>query len=242
MASSNNERLRYRYGKCLNDECPKCKTKEIITLPARKDFVCPDCGKQLRECPPPKKTSIQRFVPMIVIAVLVSGALLTWLLLPSSSKSEATTQDSLTATVSNQPMAMNTAVETDTVTVAESVENHVEIDSMPNDNSWPSAEPVQTVSTSTQTKQTSSQEEKSQSGAHALGYADWKGGWRNGKPHGNGTMTYTQSHLIDSRDDKGRIASPGEYIIGEWDNGHLVQGRWFKKDGTKEAIIIGKAG
>lgn len=75
-----------------------------------------------------------------------------------------------------------------------------------------------------------------------LGYATWTGGIKNGQPHGMGTMTYSTSHTIDPRDAKGRVAQPGEYIVGEWDNGHLVQGRWFKKDGTKEAIIIGKAG
>lgn len=78
--------------------------------------------------------------------------------------------------------------------------------------------------------------------SHSLGYGTWTGGWKNGKPHGTGTMTYSTSHTIDSRDSKGRVAQSGEYVIGEWDNGHLVQGRWFKKDGSKEAIIIGKAG
>ena len=77
---------------------------------------------------------------------------------------------------------------------------------------------------------------------HKLSYGTWTGGWSNGQPHGTGTMTYSTSHTIDSRDSKGRVAQPGEYIVGEWDNGHLVQGRWFKNDGSKEAIIIGKAG
>ena len=88
----------------------------------------------------------------------------------------------------------------------------------------------------------SSKKEKDSSGTHNLGYGTWKGGWSDGKPHGSGTLTYTSSRTIDSRDSKGRVAQPGEYVIGEWDNGHLVQGRWFKNDGSKEAIIIGKAG
>lgn len=78
--------------------------------------------------------------------------------------------------------------------------------------------------------------------SHKLSYGTWTGGWKNGQPHGTGTLTYSTSRTIDSRDSKGRVAQPGEYIVGEWDNGHLVQGRWFKKDGTKEAVIIGKAG
>lgn len=96
---------------------------------------------------------------------------------------------------------------------------------------------------SSSSKESSSDRESgSSSGTHSLPYGTFKGGWSNGKPHGNGTLTYTSTQTIDSRDSKGRVAQPGEYIIGEWDNGHLVQGRWFKNDGTKEAIIIGKAG
>lgn len=79
-------------------------------------------------------------------------------------------------------------------------------------------------------------------GHHKLPYGSWTGGWKNGQPHGSGTMTYSTSHTIDTRDPKQRVAQPREYVVGEWDNGHLVQGRWFKNDGSKEAIIIGKAG
>lgn len=74
-----------------------------------------------------------------------------------------------------------------------------------------------------------------------LDYADWNGGWKNGQPHGTGTMTYKEEHLIDSRDPKGRTAQPGESVTGEWSDGHLVMGRWTKSDGSKESIIIGKS-
>lgn len=92
----------------------------------------------------------------------------------------------------------------------------------------------------TQPAQTKSN--SSASGTHNLGYATWTGSMRSGKPHGNGTMTYSASHRIDPRDSKARTAQKGEYVIGEWSNGNLVQGRWFKDDGSKEVIIIGKAG
>ena len=47
--SSRNTHLQFRYGQCLNDGCSKCKSKEIQEIPARKDFVCQECGKELRE-------------------------------------------------------------------------------------------------------------------------------------------------------------------------------------------------
>ena len=74
-----------------------------------------------------------------------------------------------------------------------------------------------------------------------LDYGKWSGAWKNGQPNGNGTMTYTKEHLIDSRDPKKRVAQPGDYIVGEFSNGRLVQGRWFDaSDNVKGSIIIGK--
>ena len=80
MANSrNNDRVRYRYGICLNDNCEKCKSKEVQEIPARKDFVCqnPECGKPLRECPPPKKGSNTKLIAIIagvvVLLVIIGG-------------------------------------------------------------------------------------------------------------------------------------------------------------------------
>jgi hypothetical protein len=73
MATRNNDRIRYRYGICLNDNCEKCKTKEVQEVPARKEFVCqnPECGKPLRECPPPKKGGNGKLFGIIAGAVVL---------------------------------------------------------------------------------------------------------------------------------------------------------------------------
>jgi len=54
MPANKKEHLRYRYGICLNDSCSKCKSKEVQQIAARKDLICEECGKPLRECPPPR--------------------------------------------------------------------------------------------------------------------------------------------------------------------------------------------
>ena len=73
-----------------------------------------------------------------------------------------------------------------------------------------------------------------------LGYGTFTGPMKNGQPNGSGTLRYTSSHLIDSRDPKGRVALPGDYVIGEWKNGKLIQGRWYNSvNNSKGAIIIG---
>lgn len=71
MASSNNDRVRFRYGMCLNDSCSKAKAKEVQEIASRKEFVCAECGKPLKECPPPKKGGKKK--PIVIIAAVVVG-------------------------------------------------------------------------------------------------------------------------------------------------------------------------
>lgn len=64
-----------------------------------------------------------------------------------------------------------------------------------------------------------------------------------GYPHGTGVLIFTKSRKIDTHDEKGRIAEVGDYINGEWDHGHLIQGKWYdSKNQVKGVISIGKAG
>ena len=71
-----------------------------------------------------------------------------------------------------------------------------------------------------------------------LGYATFKGSWPNDV---NGRMVFKTSHIIDSRDSKKRMAEAGDYVIGEWSDGHLVQGIWYGADNqVKGSVIIGK--
>ena len=75
-------------------------------------------------------------------------------------------------------------------------------------------------------------------GMKNLGYANFRGSWPNDV---NGRMEFTSTHVIDSKDPKNRMASPGDYVIGEWSDGHLVQGIWYGSDNqVKGSILIGK--
>lgn len=71
---SNTER--FKYGICLNDECPKCKGKEVQQIPMRKEFVCEECGNELRECPPPKKRNNKRYIIIGAAVVVIAGIVL----------------------------------------------------------------------------------------------------------------------------------------------------------------------
>ena len=77
MATSSRSAERFKYGICLNDECPMCKQKKVQQIPMRKDLVCqnPECGKPLRECPPPKKSGLPVGLIIGIIAFLLVGGL-----------------------------------------------------------------------------------------------------------------------------------------------------------------------
>lgn len=55
-----------------------------------------------------------------------------------------------------------------------------------------------------------------------LGYGRYTGDMLNGKPHGHGTITYTQSHRIVGSQDF--VASPGDRFEGEFRNGKISGG------------------
>lgn len=77
MATNRNERLRNRYGICLNDGCSKAKgkPKEVQEIPVRKDFVCAECGKPLRECRRPQTWWEKHGKKVIIgtVVVLLAG-------------------------------------------------------------------------------------------------------------------------------------------------------------------------
>lgn len=216
----NNERIRYRYGICLNESCEKSKTKEVQEIPARKDFVCqnPDCGKPLRECPPPKKGSNKMMLGIIAVVVAtlaIGGAIF------ALSGGDENAKEETIVTEKQESVATPAAAE----------ENEpAPIATEPKAEPAPSkpSTPIPSASVS--------------SGSKDFGYAVFKGKMKNGQPDDvNGRMEFKQKHQIDSRDPKKREAEVGDYVIGEWSEGHLVQGIWYGSDNNvKGSVIIGK--
>lgn len=92
--------LKYRYGICLNDNCEKCKSKEKQQILAHKDFVCSECGKNLRECPPPPPPINWIKIICIAVGVIAVAALVWWIIGAMSSDSDSPVSD----TVMEQPV------------------------------------------------------------------------------------------------------------------------------------------
>ncbi len=79
-------------------------------------------------------------------------------------------------------------------------------------------------------------------GSVALSYGVYKGEIREGLPHGIGTLYYRDAHLISKYDEHERRAEPGDYIVGEFSKGELVQGKWFDAEKKQKGVVmIGRA-
>lgn len=227
-------------GRCTNyANCKAAIDKIIQEIPDGAPFICKDCKKDLKPLGASKKKKkgggLDPKMMIIIVAVVVIGIIVALIFTLGGGKEEIiepiVVEEPIDSIAENPAVAPNRS---DTLVIkVEGMESATDtvavVEEAPKAESQPQqVAPKAPTSTSSTSKN--------------LGYGTWTGGWKNGQPHGMGTMTYSTSHTIDARDTKGRVAQPGEYIVGEWDNGHLVQGRWFKKDGTKEAVIIGKAG
>ncbi len=232
-ATRNTDRVRFRYGICLNDNCEKCKSKEVQEIPARKDFVCqnPECGKPLRECPPPKKSNNMKLLCIISAAVVVLGGIGAAIAF-SGSGEETPKQEPVTVapTDSDSIKAAKIAAENqrlkDSLAAIEAANAKKQAVPTEKPASAPAPKPAKPAASSSKD----------------FGYATFKGTLKNGVPDDvNGRLIFNSSHVIDSRDPKARMAEAGDYVIGEFSEGHLVQGIWYDTDGqVKGSIIIGK--
>ena len=228
----NSEHLRYRYGICLNDNCQKCKNKEVQQVSVRKDFVCEECGKPLRECPPPKSGPNKMVIAAIAAVIVIAVGVGCFLGFSGGDTPESTPVDSLNVQSDSLSQSSDTVtvVRTDTIKQIDTVTIEKTVEKVET--------PKATKTTTTTTK--TSKASGTAKGSVNLGYAKFTGTVSGGKPNGQGTMRFTSSHVIDSRDPKGRVADAGDYVIGEWVSGKLVQGRWYGSDNNvKGSIIIG---
>ena len=214
MATNNKYKI-VRYGLCMNDNCPKSKAKERQQISGREEFVCKECGKPLFECPPPRswwnKKGKTLSGLLAVAAILGTGCF--FFMSPKNNNNAELASPSVPEVIEETP------VESESEVMEQVVEPTLE-----KEEAKPTKETVTSVRNSLD-----------------LGYATYKGRIKNGLPHDeNGRMTFKEKHLIDKRDSQKRMAEPGDYIIGEYVNGKLVQGVWYNEKNTvKGSIIIG---
>ncbi|MBQ8274466.1 MAG: hypothetical protein IJZ11_08095 [Bacteroidaceae bacterium] len=210
MASNRSERVRNRYGICLNDSCSKCKTKEVQEIPARKDFVCAECGKPLRECPPPPPpVNLKKIIGGVVVALLIGGGAAFALLGGGEEKTAPEPEVVVIDTVPAQKPE---------VPVEEAKEKKE-----------PAAPAVKDTPKKVAPKPAHMPGERYK-GTLDLGYGKYAGDIVDGKPDGAGVLTYTKQQKVVSTKDV--IAEPGERIEGVFENGKASFVTLYKKDGN----------
>lgn len=215
--SNNRTNINYKYGICLNDECTKCKAKEVQQVPLRKEFVCSECGGELRECPPPKRKSYK--LPIIIASAVVAvGCGVGGFLAFSGSGHEDKTTENSTIDTSTTITATEA-----TTTEQDNQENTV------------TDEPVKKV---TSTNYSGSATAGAKSGSTSLGWGTYSGPMQSGQPHGiGGTVKVTSNHSIDLKDGRGTMleVEPGETIENtKFENGRLRSGELHRNDGTRK--------
>ena len=210
-------------GMCRNEDCEMC---DQIQEAEKSNFKCEKCGKDL--IPFGNKTSEPNGGPNkkligIIAGVVIIIAIVVGIIAFGGSHEEAPRQDPVVVapvdsdSIKAAQMAAENQKLKDSLAAVEAAKQKAEEDAKQKDQS-PKTQPS--------------------GGSKNLGYATFKGSWPNDV---NGRMVFKTSHVIDSKDPKGRVAEAGDYVIGEWADGHLVQGIWYGADNqVKGSVIIGR--
>lgn len=225
-------------GMCRNEDCEMC---DQIQEAEKSNFKCEKCGKDLipfgnkisEHSGGPNKKLISIIAGVAVLLAIVGG-----IFIFSGGSEEAPKQE---------PVAV-IPVDSDSIKAAQmAAENQRLKDSLAavaaaNEAKAKAEQPKAAEPRVAAPAPAPRPQATGNSGTKNLGYATFKGTLKNGVPDDvNGRLIFSTSHVIDSRDPKGRVAEAGDYVIGEFSEGHLVQGIWYGADNqVKGSVIIGK--
>lgn len=226
---------------------PQSVAQPVVAHPEQQPVVRPVFQPESRPVVPPVSPTTPTGTSygdgkkknLIILAAVIVGCLVLgggWILKADNSKDDVSSQDAIHSTTQAAPLEVSKDEPLDvtpqTSVVEQKAEQKKEVKSGPE----------KTVVQATAAPAPSKPVVQSSSKVLDLGYAVYKGKVKDGLPDDvDGRMEYREAHIIDSRDRKGRVAEPGDYVMGEYSEGHLVQGTWFGSDNQiKGSILIGK--
>ena len=215
-------------GMCRNEDCEMC---DQIQEAEKSNFKCEKCGKDL--IPFGNKVSEPGGGPNtkligIIVGVVVLLAIIGCIIAFSGGSEEKPAPAPVPEVKEN----------TDSIKAAQEAAEQQRIKDSLDAVAAAEAAKKQEAEKKTEPVPAAQKPVKPASGSKNLGYATFKGSWPNDV---NGRMVFTSSHVIDSKDPKKRVAEAGDYVIGEWADGHLVQGIWYGSDKqVKGSVIIGR--
>ena len=215
-------------GMCRNEDCEMC---DQIQEAEKSNFKCEKCGKDL--IPFGNKVSEPGGGPNtkligIIVGVVVLLAIIGCIIAFSGGSEEKPVPAPVPEVKENSDSIKAAQEAVEQQRIKDSLDAVAAAEAAKKQETEKKAEPVSVAP----------KPSKPASGSKNLGYATFKGSWPNDV---NGRMIFTSSHVIDSKDPKKRVAEAGDYVIGEWADGHLVQGIWYGSDNqVKGSVIIGR--
>jgi len=244
MARNKEHGAGYLYGICTNRDkdgngthCSKCDSKEVQKIRSSKDFVCEECGEPLMKTTAPDGGGNNKLW-LIVAAIAIIAVIIGCIIALSGGKDKA----------AHVAEPVQVEINEDSIKAAKAAAEQQRIKDSLQAVADSLAKIAEEAAKEKEVKEKLAPKNPASGGGSAtnastknLGYAVYRGTLKNGQPDGvNGRLTFKEKHVIDSKDPKGRVAEAGDYVIGEFVNGHLVQGRWYGADNVvKGSIMIG---
>lgn len=221
---NHSEHLRYRYGICLNEKCSKCDSKEVQPIGARKEFVCTECGKPLRECPPPKSWWDKHGKMVISIAVIAVVCIVIALYFLTGNNRKEPAQVAAVPADTAQTAPQPIKEPADTIKAKPTSADSTQKDSVkvkPQKDNQKTERPVTPIKVK-------------------LRCGKYDGPQSGGKAHGvGGTITVTRSYTINLKDGYGGtvVVRPGDKIMNtKFEHGVLKQGQIIFSNGERKFL------
>lgn len=241
-----NRSARYVRGICQNDNmneigkpCPKCESKEIQQKRLSENFVCSECGEPLVKVAEKQKSKLPMYAGIGALAIAIVIGVIALITSNASEEAEEPTPEvaAVDTIPADDPAEIERARQQAIIDSLKNVAADADAAKLAAEEAQKAAEEKAKAASNVKTAAP-----VASTGTKNLGYAVFTGKLKNGQPNDtHGTMRYKQSHQIDSRDPKHRVAESGDYVIGEWVDGKLVQGIWYDSSNTvKGSIMIGQ--
>ena len=242
-------------GVCINigGKCSKALNRELQTVEAT-NFVCEECGKDLKEKSKKNPTGPNvKLIAIIVCAVLlIVGGVIAALNMqeeptvapptpvPAVFVNNTETTVTVTYEIDNVEYSANIPSKSDckiepieekTAQIYTQIKPE-EKNFLINGNNNYTATTLRDGEVYTITMEPEAVIEPTQEATEPYTY---EGATQDGKPHGNGTMTFNTKYVVPGS--KGNIvAQPGEYAQGKWVNGEVNLVTLYQKDGNRVII------
>ncbi|MCQ2086225.1 MAG: hypothetical protein MJZ90_03195 [Bacteroidales bacterium] len=213
-------------GICTNWDCPNFdeNKKKIIEIPDGEEFVCPKCGKRLVEYTGESWFKKHKIAVIAASVVVVAIVIILCLTLPKKAGEEPKGGNN------SETPSENTIVNEDPAQTGENndtnqqEENSIDtIKEKPRDTIRIIEEPPVIITNVIE-----------------YSFGKYVGDAKKDIPEGSGTMYYYRHMQIAKHDKKNppHYAEEGDYFIGTWGNGDIVNGALYSKDNVLKGKIF----